>query len=991
MVRRKSARIISLGLIIALVFGNFSSLTTFQVNAETTAEDATYVNEMISNNYSIVSGNYTAPAYSGEILEYKINECLKDSETAKITSENYDYSNDVVDMVIGDVTTLTIDVPQTAQYYVKFDYLSYDDSILPIELSFQVNGDYPFYETRRLSFETTWVTKAEQSIDRYGNEIISIPDKLIQWESKYLMDASYRQASPLKVELQEGINEITLSVSEGSALIGNLYLEPVTQVEEYTQSEVATGSELITIQAEDFTYRNDSSIRAVAEFEPDVSPYEVTETLLNAIDADSFKTAGQRVTYEFEVEKDGYYYIAANYRQGEKSDFPVFMDVAIDGVIPNTKFQSYPFDYTTTYKNETLATEDGNLSVYLEKGTHTLSMTISNDNVKDLLEAIDRIMNGVNDLSLEITKVAGTNKDKYRDLDIIKYIPDVQERLIAYADELDALRESMLVYNTEVESIAAFSSMSVASEQLKSLAEEPNELTYRVAELATSMNSVNKNLANAIDVINKNKIAFDRIYIFQEDSEIPSKVGIFKSTVLSFQRFVASFVDQAYSTSNVDEAHLQIWVNRSRQYLEIMQKMIDEDFTAKTGIEVDLSIMPDQNKLVLANASGDAPDIATGINYAIPFELGVRGATVDLTQFEDFQEIANRYQAGLHIPATIDEGIYAMPETMNFWVLFYRTDILDKLNLEVPNTIDDVVAMLPELQMRGLNFFYPTAQMLVMRNFHGTTPLIFQNGGSLYSEYAGDTELNSDASVEALTTLTELFTIYNLPVDIPNFYQHFRNGDLPIGIADYATYNLLVNAAPEIANSWSVSLVPGTEQEDGTISRTTSGGAESTVMFKSEEGETVTLTNGNTMSREEAAWEFMKWWSSTETQTEYGQTLQISYGEEYIWATANLEAFMELPWDTEDKTIIAEQSTNVVEAPRILGTYMLERELSNCFNDVVVNGKNLRSRVDAAVKIIDRETERKLEEFGYIDSEGNVLKEYKVPTLESVKEILGIE
>ena len=31
-------------------------------------------------------------------------------------------------------------------------------------------------------------------------------------------------------------------------------------------------------------------------------------------------------------------------------------------------------------------------------------------------------------------------------------------------------------------------------------------------------------------------------------------------------------------------------------------------FTPETGIEVDLSIMPDVNKLVLANAAGTAPD-----------------------------------------------------------------------------------------------------------------------------------------------------------------------------------------------------------------------------------------------------------------------------------------------------------------------------------------------------------------------------------------------
>ena len=136
------------------------------------------------------------------------------------------------------------------------------------------------------------------------------------------------------------------------------------------------------------------------------------------------------------------------------------------------------------------------------------------------------------------------------------------------------------------------------------------------------------------------------------------------------------------------------------------------------------------------------------------------------------------------------------------------------------------------------------------------------------------------------------------------------------------------------------------------------------------------------------SWEFMKWWSSTEVQTEFGQTLQISYGDEYIWTSANLEAFSNLPWNTKDKEIIKEQSLWIMEAPRVLGSYMMEREISNAFNDVVVNGKNLRSRIDDAVKVIDRETERKLEEFGYI-KDGVILKEYQVPTMKKVYEIIG--
>jgi ABC-type glycerol-3-phosphate transport system substrate-binding protein len=291
--------------------------------------------------------------------------------------------------------------------------------------------------------------------------------------------------------------------------------------------------------------------------------------------------------------------------------------------------------------------------------------------------------------------------------------------------------------------------------------------------------------------------------------------------------------------------------------------------------------------------------------------------------------------------------------------------------------MEELIAMLPDLQMRGLNVYYPTAPMSAMRNFHGTTPLIFQNGGSLYGETALDITVDSEETVEGFTQLVELFTLYDLPVDVPNFYQHFRNGDLPIGIADFNSYNLILNAAPEIANSWDIKLVPGIQDpETGEIYRYMSGGAESSVMFNSDP------------ERERQAWDFLEWWSRAEVQAEFGQRLQILYGDEYIWPTANLEAFAMLPYPTSDKEIIMEQAQYILEAPRLPGSYMMERELSNAYNDVVVNGETVRSRIDEVVKTVSRETERKLEEFGYLDSDGNVIEPYIAPNVDKVREIM---
>lgn len=952
----------------------------------TESENSTaYSVERLATGYTKVSSGYVAPKYEykGTEVEFRIDKVLDKAYSDLLTEENKGYDNAVAQLAVGDTISLTVDAPETALYWIKFDYLSNDDSILPIELAFKIDGEYPFYEARNLKFETTWVSDGTADLDRYGNEIVTMPEKDKRWESKYLMDASYRYTEPLLVYLEKGSHSFEIAMGEGAVLLGNISLEAPTEIPEHVVSKEAPGEELIEIEAENFFERNDSSIHAAGEYDSALSPVSSKEKVLNILDGDSFKTAGQTITYQFNVTAPGYYYIGMNYRQGDKNDFPVYLDIKLDGEIPTDAFRSYPVASTKEYLTSTFTDEHGrNLSVYLDAGVHTISFTISAEELRFALEAVDEIMNAINDLSLEVTKVAGSNKDKYRDLKLTRYIPDVEHRLYSWVDRLNELLEQAAslpgVDAEDGSEVAAFAYLGIAAKQLQTLAEEPDELVYRVDELSNSSNSINTQIANFVDIINDNILSIDRIYLYQEDAELPDGLGFFQSLWLSISRFFYSFFGQSYSATNVNKEHIQVWVNRPRQYVEIMQKMIDEQFTPDTGIEVDLALMTDANKLVLSNASGDTPDIATGLNYALPFELGTRGALVDLTKFDNYKEVFGRYSEGMLVPSVIGDGLYSLPETMNFYVMFYRTDVLEKIDLEVPETMDDLIAMLPDLQMRGLNVCYQTAPMAAMRNYHGTTPLIFQNGGQLYGRTAQDLLLDSEECVDGLTQLTELFTLYDLPVDVPNFYQHFRNGDLPIGFADFNSYNLILNAAPEIANSWGVALVPGIlDEETGEIKRYMAGGAESTIMFASNE------------EREQKAWEFMDWWSSAEVQAEFGQMLQIMYGDEYIWPTANLEAFAMLPFPTADKEVVLEQATYILEAPRLLGGYMLEREMSNIFNNVVVDGENLRSRIDDAVKIVNRETSRKLEEFGYIDSEGNILKEYIVPSVDTVREILN--
>lgn len=980
-------------------------------------EDTEVVNERLEHNYAVVSKGYKYPVYTGSSIVYSAEDIF-DAETSTALlvtdkSKTYDYGASVVELGLeegdelpGRKATFKLDVEKAGVYAVAFDYITNDeDSILVPELSFALNGEIPFFECNRLIYENYWTPEIDSDTgkpvelkDRYGNQIVASPLKVMEWQKKYVMDASYRYSTPLLLQLEEGENIIELTLTEGSMMVGNFYLEAEPQYAEVKTSGTAEGNaEVITAQGEDALYKNDSSIRATCEYDPGLAPYDAKKKVLNMLDDASFADAGQSLTYSFDVEESGYYYLAFNYRQSSKIDMPVFMDIVIDKQLfitndseaaTNDRLTSYPFDYTKSFKNTTVTDTDGKkMAIYFEAGTHTVTTTISNDNMRETLEIIDQIMSEISDLSLEVSRVSSTS-DKYRDIKITDYVPDVEQRLANWISTLQKQYDRLAEYSSEDKNIGALSSLNLALEKLESLAEEPNKIPYRVKELSTSSSSANQYLANLITDLTRNATSFDRIYLYQDGKELPGKASIFSKIWGSILRFLSSFDSQSYSVDNSDDTHLQVWINRPRQYLEIIQRMIDTDFTAKTGIQVDLSIMPDAQKLILSNAAGTSPDVAQAVDYALPIEFALRDAAIDLTKFDGAKELMELFPAGLFVPSTMNNGIYSIPETFYFWVLFYRTDVLGKLNIGIPDTMSDVEQLLPELKNRGLDFYYPTAGTTGQRTFAMTTPLLYQNGASLYGTEAGDTTLDSEEAIEGLTRLTELFTIYDIPQEITSFYQHFRNGDIPIGVADYFMYSQLINAAPEIENSWGISLVPGLEDDNSVVQRQTAGAAQSSMILKTKRDTKVASNNGD-MERDEAAWEYLKWWMSTETQVDFGITLQTTYGQEYIWNSANMEAFKSLPWKSRDKQTILTQMENIQETPRIPGTYMLEREISNVYVAVVTNGGILRTELDAAIRRIDRETERKLKEFGYLSSSGEVVNEYIVPSVENVKDIIS--
>ena len=906
--------------------------------------------------------DYTFPLYTGADIVIPAQDASGEAQRL------FGSDTPAVSLLQGGETVFTFSVPQDAQYCVLVEYYDDGNSAVQTQAQVRLDGEFPFYEMQTQVFAGRWEYDGEKKLDRYGNETVPPSYRKKEWAAAYLCDASAFTTEPFRLQLTAGEHSLTVYCEQGALAIRSLTLTSMPAADDGMATGEPSGQAITVIQGEDIAYKNDSTVRPAGQYNTALTPYSSRHIVMNMLDGNSFRQGGQSVSYTFTVEQDGYYFLSLRYCQSVLVDFPVFRTIQIDGKVPTPDFEAVAFPYTRTYQNLTVSDADGDpIGIYLEAGQeHTLTLTITLEPLAAIMDRVQQVRDEVNALSLQVTKITGNNASKYRDFELLTYIPDLRDKLLSWADRLDAIYEELHAFNPKVRQIGAFSALQVCRKQLVSLAKYPNKLPMRLEELYQGQSSVSQYLADVLEGMTNSPSALDALYLYQDADSLPKEMGFFQKIGAGIARFFYSFVVKDYEAVRANDSvqedagespALQVWVSRARLYAEVLQKLTDETFSADTtGYSVDVSLMPDTQKLVLANAAGSSPDLALGINSSLPFDLGIRGALKNLREYEDCDEVTQRFFQGLLTVGEIQDNLYCLPETTNFYVLFYRKDILENFNLTVPDTMEDVKAMLPQLRSRGLNFFSHISGAIGYKPFSTTVPLLYQNGGSLYGDTALDIQLDSDATLDAIREMTELFTVYGLDYEVSNFYQHFRNGTLPIGVSDFGIYNLLINSAPEIANSWGIALVPGYRDADGTVQRWMTGAAETAVIFDS----TV---------YPEQAWEFLKWWTSTETQTTYANTLQISYGQEYMWPTANQEAFALLPWKEEDKQVILEQQKWLFEIPRVPGNYMLERELSTMFLHIVLEGENVRDAVDTAYRNTTNEVTRKLQEFGYLEGD----------------------
>lgn len=882
----------------------------------------------------------------------------------------------------GDITW-PFTVENAGYYNLKFNYTSVKGTTSNPQRTLLIDGESLFDGMKQIDFKRTWDNGEITS--KGGNEIRPTAVEVFEPVELYASDTNMRMLDPYVFYLSAGEHTISLNENREPVQINAISFEKAPVPRSYNDylafhkgaATYSNAAENIVLQAE----RNEGGTTGITKSSPSINvstdftssytyPYHHWNQYLNIMGGSSWATAGDSITWHFDAPAAGFYQITVRARQNTNRGVKSFRRIKINGEVPFKEAEKIGFDYTTSFENFVLSKDGSPLLFYLNQGENTLTMDVVLGDFASALSSVEDSVLELNNMYRKVVQITGTVPDTYIDYEIEDKVPDFKSSMAEQSRVLYGVVEELVAITGEKGSGAI--QIEKVARQCDQFAKKPDDVVDEISDFKSNISA----LGTWMLEISSMPLEIDSITLSGQGAKLKNaEPNALIAAAHEAIRFGATFfVDstQIASDSEVAGSGVKVWIATGRDQAQIIRNLVDGDYSPNTGNSVNLQLIP-AGVLLPATLAGNGPDVALSEAQASVVDYAVRGALTDLTQFDDFEEYSSQFYKSALDTASYNGGVYGLPETQTFNVLFYRSDILDELGLEVPKTWGDVEKAINVLHINNYDFYIPTSALY--------STLVFQYGGDVYLGAAGTTDpatgykysdTGSDYGIEsglreepamlAFKKLTEFFTTYALPVSA-DFSNRFRTGEIPIGVADYTLFNTLEIFAPEIKGLWNFAPLPGYEDPvTGEVDNTVVSGASHTIIL-------------NSSKKKDAAWEFMKWWLSEGTQVQYGNTLEAILGSGARYATANPNVLKQLPWATRQSDVILEQFEHTKGVPDVPGYYMTSREIDYAFKAVVTDGQNPREALYLNVKEINDELTIKREEFHLTrkDEEGNII------------------
>ena len=852
-----------------------------------------------------------------------------------------------------------VNIPEDGLYNLQITYKVADDNRNEIVREVRIDGEIPFDEAADTELSRVWENATEILQDSLGNDLYQEQKQVIVSQTELFDDISGFYGDPFEFYFTKGEHTLSLTAAQGSIDIEKISLCPPVELmdyDDYVEKHKSSGikeealDSPIKIQAEDMTIKSSAMLAAVSDrSSPALEPAVGKSSKLNILGGGRFNENGQWVEYEIKnIPKDGLYTLIFKAKQNSSKGVKISRNIYVNGEIPFKEAKNFEFEYSSKYKNIVLGDGENAFLVYLKKGNNKLRVEAALGSISEYCRRVSDSLEELNSIYRQIVTITGTSPDIYRDYDIKTKLPQSIETFKRQRKILDKISRDMEKnFKGNSNYTAVIDSMALLLERMY---EDPYTISSNVSSLSSNLSS----LGSLVSDMRQTDLNMDYIMVAGADSEIQkAESGFFGKLFFEVEQLLYSFVADYnnFSTYSADES-ISTWIISGRDQSQILKQLIDSDFTQESNIGVRLRLVSTVNTLLQATLAGVGPDVALNIPQGDIMNFAFRGAIADLNKFEDTEKIKDRFLNGSLETLTYKDSLYGFPQTCTYPMLFYRADILADLGLEVPETWDDVYQIIPVLTQNHMSFGLSTSD-ITNNSKQGVTSygtILYQRGGSFYDKEGKTCVFDTDIAIDSMADWTELYSGFGLPSNF-NFANRFASGEMPLAVADYSAYNTLVVFAPQIENLWGFTNVPGTLKEDGTVDHSAP----------------VTVTAGIILEgsqNKDKAYKFLKWWSSDEVQSMFGNFIESVLGPSGRYATANKKVIGELPWNELQVKNLNLQSESSFGIPEIPGGYYTWRYLDNTFREIIDDNADVREVMYSCNKAINEEMEYQRQALG---------------------------
>ena len=859
-----------------------------------------------------------------------------------------------------------VNVERAGFYFVYIEYFPIQSRGINIERLFRINGEIPFLGADRLAFQRVWGDASTSRFDNQGNEIRPTQVEKPRWENAWFRDPLGYITEPYSFYFRAGENTVSLEGINEPMAIRSLEIRAPVQTKNYrdflAQANLADyqntrSSFLSKVQGEKAVRRSDPSLYPVYDRSSGATePASVARIRLNMIGGQSWRVAGQWIEWDFNIPERGMYRISVKGRQNYNRGFVSNRSILIDGQIPYQELAAVPFKYNNKWNLVTFQDDQGDIFFPFERGNHTIRIQATLGGLGEMLNVMEESVFRLNAVYRKILVLTGTEPDIYRDYRVDVVYPEVIEAMKLESKILYKLVDDLTRYSGE-RSAQAAATLTLAR-QLELFVRRPDKIPRTLVNFKANIST----LGDSLLALSQSQLDIDYIVISAENAKIPKiKENFFVAAVHETKSFFVSFFVDYNAIGNKYKKEkgkgkeapkvVEVWILAGRDQSTILKSMIDDTFTPKTQIGVNVKLVA-ADAVMPAVVAGTGPDMALTVPQGDPVNYAVRKAVIDVSKFPDYEEVIKELDPSVIMPFTYAGGVFGLPETQYFHVMFYRKDIFEELNIEIPDTWDDLINILPVIQKNNMNVGIPSVATNVVTSidFSNFLAHLFQRGGRLYNEEGSRTLLDTETAIEAFDVYTKFFTHYKTPM-VFDFVNRFRTGEMPLAFADYTNFNTLEVFAPELRGLWGFARMPGLKKSDGTIDRSVSTGTLASMIFSS-------------TKNPDLSWEFLKWWISADTQLRFGRELESIMGAAARYPTANYEAFKRLSWGSEQMSVLDEQRSWTVGIPEVPGGYFVSRHITNAVRRILNEGEDTRETLLDYTLTINDELIKKRKEFG---------------------------